>query len=64
LSTPGRKKWAVWIVATAAVALLQIYFLIGRLNQPASVARLEWIFLACAVVGLIGSLVMLTRKEP
>jgi hypothetical protein len=55
----------VWIFATAIVALSQIYFLLNPLaRQPASVAHLEMIFLGCALIGLIGSIIMLVRREP
>lgn len=54
-----------WIFATAVLTLFQVYFLLHPLaNQPASVARLELIFLCCALSGLIGSIIMLVRREP
>ncbi|MDI3469133.1 MAG: hypothetical protein OJF62_001196 [Pseudolabrys sp.] len=54
-----------WIFATAILVLLQVYFLLHPLaNQPASVARLEMLFLGCALSGLIGAIIMLVRREP
>jgi hypothetical protein len=64
LSTPARRKWSRWILVTAALAASQVYFLVlpDRAHPPTIVA-LEYIFLACAVIGLIGSIMMFLRRE-
>ena len=64
MSTPARRKWSRWILLTTALAASQIYFLSAPGNaHPQPVFAMEYLFLACAVIGLMGSIMMYWRSD-
>lgn len=64
MSTPARRKWSRWILITTALAASQIYFLTAPSNaHPEPVFAMEYLFLACALIGLIGSIMMFLRSN-
>jgi hypothetical protein len=49
---------------TTALAASQIYFLSAPGNaHPETVFAMEYLFLACALVGLVGSIMMFLRSK-
>jgi hypothetical protein len=60
----SKAYWGRTAVLTAAVAAWQIYDMSTAVEAPRqALMLLQYFLLACALIGCVGSLVMLTREN-
>jgi hypothetical protein len=59
-----KAQWGRTAAITAAVAVWQIYDMTTAVETPRQALMLmQYFLLACALIGCVGSLVMLTRES-
>jgi hypothetical protein len=65
MAQPRKKNWGLQGAFCAAVSAWQIYEMAAATEAPQqAVALLQYVALGCALLGLVGALVMLGKGPP